>query len=132
MTAREKGHQIGEALTYVNFYWSMDALVRLPAMLFQEYAPDGNRQYERGQVVRQGSYKYLLQGDGKLDPGRPLSELSLLKLFRDSNRYEWVREEYCIRGFERSYNDIWYRVKVDRVDSATPPPNDNQSWEVIE
>lgn len=47
--------------SWADYKVRMDALVRLPYMLFPEYVPDGNRQYERGQVVREGTYKYLLQ-----------------------------------------------------------------------
>ena len=128
--ARDTGKSIAEAFTYVNWYWSMEALVRMPAMFFQEYVPDGDRFYERGEVVRIGTYKYLLQGDGRIQVDNPPPTNSLCKLFRDSGRYEWVREEYCIKGFERSYNDVWYRVIVDRVDDATPPSNSN-AWEEV-
>lgn len=143
--ARDAGKSIGEALTKVNWYWSMDALVLLPALLFAEYVPDSNRMYSRGEVIRTGSNKWLLQGDGRIDPNNPPATNSLCKLFRDDGRYDpdgtprnWWREEYCVRDFERYYEDPnqpkntgWYRVIVDRVDDATPPPNEPQSWEKV-
>jgi len=139
--ARDTGLQIGEAFKYIDFFSgkSMEALIRLPYLLFSEYVPDGNREYERGEVVRVGNCKYLLQNWGKLNPDIPLSQQSLCKLFRDSGRYEWVREEYCIKGFERYYQDSdpnrtgWYRVISERVDSGTPPPNlIGIDWEKVE
>jgi len=75
------------------------------------------------------SNKWLLQNWGRLDPDIPLERQSLVKLFRDPRRYEWVREEYCINGFERSYDGVWYRVRAASVDDATPPPNNPQAWE---
>jgi len=115
----------------------MEALVRAPALIFSEYVPDGKREYNRGEVVREGSSKWLLQNWGKLDPGIPLNQQNLCKLFRDSGRYPWVREEYCLKGFERYYDDGdpgrtgWYVVISERVDSGTPPPNDSQNWQKI-
>ena len=129
--ARELGQKIGEALSYVDWFFSMESLVRLPWLFFPEYVPDGQREYRRGEVIRTGHEKWLLQNWGKLDPNRPPSEQSLLKLFRDGNRYDWVREEYCIQGFERKYNNKWYRVKVPSVDDATPPPNATDRWDEI-
>ena len=141
---KEFGKQIGEAIRLIDFSVSernMVALVKLPAFLFPEYVPDGQREYQRGEVIRVGNNKYLLQNWGKIDPknsprienGRV--EPSLCKLFRDGGRYEWVREEFCLRGFERYYDDGdpgrtgWYRVVSESVDSGTPPPNDSQNWE---
>ena len=144
--ARDAGKAIGEALRLVNWYWCMEALVRMPAMFFTfaEYVPDGERMYLRGDVVKIGANKYLLQGDGRIDPSKPPPENSLCKLFRDSGRYDpdgtprsWVREEYCLKDFARYWTDDnpqktgWYRVKAERVDDATPPPN-SVSWELIQ
>ena len=130
--ARDAGKSIGEALRYVDFFYSMEALARLPAMLFAEYAPDPDRNYNRGEVVRVDNAKYLLQNWGRIDPAQPPPVNSLCKLFRDGGRYEWAREEYCIRGFERSYEGVWYRVTADSVDDATPPPNNPQAWERLD
>ena len=104
----------------------------MPAIVFEEYVPNGNREYIRGEVVTIGNAKYLLQNWGKIDPSNPPPTNSLCKLFRDAGRYEWVREEYCIKGYERSYNGVWYRVISTRVDSGTPPPNDTQNWGQVE
>jgi len=112
----------------VDWYFSMEALVRAPHMIFAEYVPDPNREYARGNVVREGQNKWLLQNWGRLDPNIPLGQQNLLKLFRGGERYEWVREEYCIKGYERSYEGVWYRVISERVDDSTPPPNSPQNW----
>ena len=146
MQARETGRQIGEAISLIDFSISkrnMIALVKFPALLFAEYVPDGNREYERGEVIRVGNYKFLLQNWGKIDPNNPPRVEgnqvypSLCKLFRDAGRYDWVREEFCLKGFERHYDDGdanrtgWYRVVSDSVDSGTPPPNDSQNWQKV-
>lgn len=116
-----------------------EALVRLPAMMFREYIPDAQRMYERGEVIRVDSCKYLLQGDGRIDIDKPPSANPLCKLFRDGGRYEWVREEYCSRGFERYYDDGdpqrtgWYRVTADNAgDNNTPPPGIPQTWKKLD
>jgi len=112
-------------------------LVKLPACLFPEYVPDGERIHFKGDVIRQENEKYLMQNQGRLDPNIPLSQQPILKLFRDSGPYPWVREEFCLRGFERYYDDGdpgrtgWYRVISANVDSATPPPN-SADWEKLD
>jgi len=127
--AYRAGYDSIDALTYVNWYWSMEALVRMPYTFFKPYVPDGQRDYQRGEVVREGIVKWLLQGDGRLDPGRPLMEQSLVKMFRDGHgEYDWFREEYCLEGFRRRYNGVLYVVISDRADDATPPPNDTRNW----
>ena len=134
---RELGYKIGESIDCIDWFFSMEALVRMPWQFYKEYVPDGNREYRRGEVVRTGHEKWLLQNWGKLDENltpaivddRP--NMNLLKLFRDSNRYDWVREEYCIYGFERKFNNKWYRVKVPNVDDSTAPPNNPTAWEEI-
>ena len=138
-TARDTGKQIGEALQLVDWFYSMEALVRLPYMLFTEYIPDGERMYNRGEVIRVGNAKYLLQNWGRIDPNQPPPVNPLCKLFRDSGRYEWVREEYCIKGFERYYDDGdpqrtgWYRVIADNAgDNNAPPPGVPMTWEKVE
>ena len=112
------------------------ALVGLDYILFSEYLHDPSRQYQRGEVVRVGEYKYLLTNNGNITTNP--ADSTLCKLFRSKASYdldgtprEWVREEFCMRGFERHYNNKWYRVKVDVVDSATPPSNDTNAWEEI-
>jgi len=136
MNKREYGQSIGEAFKYIDFTagHSMDALVRLPALVFKSYVHDPLLDRERGQVVRVDNYKYLIQNNGRLNEEPHIEnnqvQPSLCKLFRDSSKYDWVREEYCIEGFIRTYNGVDYRCIVQIEDSATPPPNNN-SWEVI-
>ena len=129
--ASEAGKRAWEWVQYVDWFYNMEALARAPYMFFPSYVPDALREYNRGEAFRIGHEKYLLQNWGKLDPNIPLSEQSLCKLFRDSGRYPWVREEYCLKGYERLYNGVWYRVIAERVDDATPPPNNAQAWEAV-
>jgi len=130
--AREAGRSAWDFTQYIDWFFSMEALVRASFTIFSEYVPDGTREYNRGEVVRDGANKWLLQNWGRLDPNIPLNQNPLLKLFRDGGRYEWVREEYCLKGFERYYDGDWYKVIAERADSAIPPPNDGQNWEKIE
>ena len=140
---KEKGKQIGEALSLLDFSVSernYEALVRLPAMLFAEYVPDPDRMYERGEVIRVGNVKYLLQNWGRIDPNVPPEVNPLCKLFRDSGRYEWVREEWCSQGFERHWENAdrpeesgWYRViAANAGDNNTAPPSVPSVWAKIE
>ena len=127
------GTQLGDAFTDIDFFFSMEALSKMPALLFPQYVPDGNREWVRGEVFRDGDRKCLLQNWGRLDPAKSLEEQSLLKFFRGPQRQIWMREEYCLNGFERidPNNGKAYRVKSDRVDSSTPPANDPQNWEEV-
>jgi len=107
-------------------------------MLFAEYVPDPDRMYDRGEVIRVENGKYLIQNWGRIDPTQPPPVNPLCKLFRDGGRYDWVREEYCIKGFERYYDDGdpqrtgWYRVITDNAgDNVTPPPGVPQTWEKV-
>ena len=142
--ARERGRQVGEAIGFLRFLPATNnfkALIRFPAVLFQEYVPDPERNYERGEVLKMPDdnvCKYLLQGDGRIQNNQPPPENSLCKLFRNNGRFPWVREEFCERGFERFWEnpqrpeeDGWYRVIVDTVDDGTPPPNAPQRWEKV-
>ena len=135
--ARDAGLSVGAAFRYINFFYAMGALVRLPYLLFPAYVPDGDRQYNQGEVIRVGAEKYLLQNWGGIDPNTPPPTNPLCKLFRDGGRYPWVREEYCLKGFERYYDDGdpnrtgWYAVTADYVDDATPPPNAPNMWEKV-
>ena len=132
MMPYERGYRITEGISFIRFIPStpnFTALVTLPYTLFEKYKPDGSRMYERGEVVRVDKEKYLLQNDGKIDPANPPPTNPLCKLFRDDRRYNWVREEFCLRGFERYYDGGdpgrtgWYRVIAAVADSATPPPS---------
>jgi len=138
--AYEKGKAITQAIGYLRFIPSTPnytALVTFPYLCFQEYTPDPDRMYDRGEVIRVGREKYLIQNDGRIDPNIPPPENSLCKLFRDGGRYDWVREEFCLKDFERYYDDGdpwrsgWYKVISNNVDSSTPPPNDDQNWEKV-
>jgi len=114
---------IRQALRLVDFFFSHESLTRLPAAVFDEYVPDPNRMYNRGEVITINECKYLIQNWGRIDPEIPPPTNPLCKLFRDNGRYDWVREEYCSRGFERYYEDDWYRVIADNAgDNNTPPP----------
>jgi len=44
------------------------ALVKLPAMLFKTYVPDGNHEYNRGDVIKIDENKFLFTNWGKIDP----------------------------------------------------------------
>ena len=109
-------------------------LLLAPYRHFEEWDGDTGRQYQKGDVVRTGEWKWLLQNNGNISPNPAGSGLT--KLFRSTDSHEedgapreWEREEFCIFGMERLYNGAWYRVKAPVVDSATPPPNDAASWE---
>jgi len=141
--AYDKGKAITEAIGYLKFLPSTNnyiALVTFPYLLFEEYVPDGNRMYERGQVVRVDKEKYLLQGDGRIDIDRPPPINSLCKLFRDGGEYDWVREEFCLKGFvrywenpERPQDTGWYKVIADNAgDNNTPPPGVPTAWEKLD
>ena len=108
-----------------------EALATLHYLYFDEYTPDPNRMYLRGEVIRVGNEKYLLTNQGRIDINKPPPINSLCKLFRDSFVYEWVREEFCMAGFIRTYNGIKYQA-LRNVDDATPPPNNPQSWKKID
>ena len=135
--ASEAGTNAWVWVQYVDWYYNMEALVRAPFIFFEEYVPDAQREYARGNVIKQGNCKWLFENWGKLDPDIPLNQQPLLKLFRDSGQYDYFPGEYCLKGFIRYYHDQdperagWYIVISERVDSKTPPPNDYQSWEKV-
>ena len=114
-------------------------LIYCSAAFIPEYEYVPNKTWERGKFTRVGNNKYLFEGDIRLNDGE--SPASRCKLFRDENANNpdgtprsWVREEFCIKDTLRYYSDGdpgrtgWYRVISDRVDSATPPPNDTMNW----
>ena len=135
------GFSLGAGLSYIRFIPSTNnfkALVRLPAMAFQEYVADPNRDYERGEVITMPGdevSKYLLTGDGRIQTTARIEndqvQPSLLKLFRNKEPAPWVREEFCELGFERTYQGHTYKVKVAVVDDATPPPNATDRWDQV-
>ena len=146
--ARTRGRQVGEAISFMRFLPATNnfkALVRFPAILFQEYVHNPERMYERGEVIKlpgDNICKFLLTGDGRIQTQPRIEnnqvQPSLLKLLRNSSRFPWVREEFCERGFERYWEnpnrreeDGWYKVIVDVVDDATPPPNAPQRWQKL-
>jgi hypothetical protein len=144
--ARETGRSASEGIRFIRFLPATnnyEALVRLRAVLFQEYKPDPERMFERGEVLKMPGdnvSKYLLQGDGRIQIDRPPPINSLCRLFRDGGRYGWVREEYCSFGFERFWENPnrpeengWYRVIRDNAgDNVTPPPGVPQTWERVQ
>ena len=121
----------GRVFSSIDWFNNMDALAAAPWKWFAEYAPDPERMYYRGEVIRVETYKYLIQSQGRIENDRPPAVNPLCKLFRDPGLYEWVREEYCLRGYVRGYEGKFYQVIAARVDSATPPPNDPASWKEI-
>jgi len=113
--------------------------------IFFEYTYDPDRQYEQGEVREYDGWTLLLQNTGRIQEPIRIEDNqlrpSILKLFRgieshdlDGTPRHWVREEFCVHGMERYWSDSdsnregWYVVVSPRVDSATPPPNDNQNW----
>jgi len=141
---KEAGKQIGEGISFIKFLPATnnyEALVRLPAILFQEYEPNPERMYERGEVLKMPGdnvSKYLLTGDGRIQNDRPPPENSLCRLFRNRERCEWAREEYCSNGFERYYDDGdpkrtgWYKVIASNAgDNNTSPPGLPNIWKKI-
>ena len=135
--ASEAGTNAWAWVQCVDWFYNMEALVRAPFMFFPEYVPDSNREYNRGEVVREGGNKWLFENWGKLDPSIPLEQQPLLKLFRDSRQYDYFPGEYCLKDFPRYFHDPdpqrdgLYVVISERVDSKTPPPNDAQNWQKL-
>lgn len=147
LTAKEAGKQIGEAINLIDFSLSENnftALAKLPYILFAEYIPDPDKMYYRGEVIRVKDNKYLIQNQGRIENDRPPHINSLCKLFRDSKRYDfdgnvrfWVREEWCLFGYERYYENPdrpqdngWYRVKTNHAEgNNTQPPGMPNIWE---
>lgn len=108
-----------------------EALVYAPYQCFAEYEPSDDM-ILRGKVRRIGHIKWVAQNDLRLD--REPSAQNGWKPFRSRADEDWMREEYCLKGVIRGYptlQDKKYRAKYN-VDSATPPPNDTQSWEEVE
>jgi len=103
-----------------------DALIDFPYQYFMAYEPSDDM-ILRGKVRRVGREKWCAQSDLRLT--NPPSVDVGWKLFRDSGEYDYMREEYCLKGFPRRYNGKLYVVIADRVDDATPPPNNPQSWQ---
>ena len=131
---REAGKIFGgamQAVKKIDFSVSernFEALIDFHFSYFAEYAPDADRMYNFGEVVRVGNSKYLIQNQGRIDVDRPPEVNPLCKLFRDSGEYEWVREEFCMVGFVRIYEGVRY-VALRNVDDSTPPLNNPQAWE---
>jgi len=143
----ERGARIGVAMGKLRLQIPdndcYEFLIYCPAQLIPEFVPDPQKDWLRGKFTRVGNDKYLLTGDGRINDTPATS--SLCKLFRDENRLnpdgtprEWVREEFCIAGTERYYDDGdpertgWYVVISDRVDSATPPSGDTMNWQKVQ
>jgi len=116
--------------------------------IFAEYVDDPEAQRERGEVIAFGFWLLLMQNDGRIQEQIRIEDNqlrpSILKMFRgieshdpDGTPHHWIREEYCRQGMQRYWQDSdpnrtgWYEVKSMRVDSATPPPNDEQNWKKV-
>jgi len=114
-----------------------EALLDFPAFFFEAYDPaDPERMYERGEVLGVPGglvSKYLLTGDGRVDPAQGPQGSSLCRLFRDRKGiYDWEREEYCSYGALRVYEGYTYRLTAANAgDNNTPPPNMPQIWEKV-
>ena len=127
--AKEHGRQSWNWVRYIDWFYNMGALARAPSPIFDEYVPDGQREYQRGEVVRIKHEKYLLENWGKIDPAIPPDKNPLCKLFRDGGRYPYVPKEYCLKGYPRYWEDAnperegWFEVIAEMVDDSTPPPD---------
>ena len=142
--SREKTYElmlgIGRGIRKIRFLPATnnyEALIDLPAAVFEKYKPDPERMYDRGEVLRMPGddvSKYLLTGDGRIQNDRPPPENSLCKLFRNAGldgQFDWIREEFCMRGFIRRHDGKLYEVTAERVDDGTPPPNSG-SWREVQ
>jgi len=124
---------------------NFEQLLNLPAKTFQPYVEDSNRQYEQGEVFAFNDWVILCQQSGRIQEPIRIEDNQLrptmLKLFRgiesldaDGTARNWVREEFCIKGMQRYWQDTdpsrtgWYEVISARVDSSTPPPSDSMNW----
>jgi len=129
-TIEENQGKIFSAIDFSTSESLLDLLAKLAASNFPEYVPDPEKTYFKGEVVRTSDTdKYMAQNQTTTSV-HP-SQNPTFKLFRDDLIYEWVREEYCLRGYVRGYEGKFYQVIAARVDSATPPPNDTASWKEI-
>jgi len=117
-------------------------LLGYPYTFFTNWDGNTSTQYQKGSVVCTGEIKWLVNNNGVISPN-PL-ESGLTTPFRstrefddDGTKRQWMEKEFCITGMYRWYNGIRYCVKARgdggslAVDSATPPPNDTNSWEVM-
>jgi len=136
------GKQIAEGLAFLDIVSERDfrGCLRLPATLYPEYAPDPEKNYARGMVLKMPGdavSKYVFTGDGRIPNDRPPPINSLLKLIRNLvGKYRWVREEFCEMGMwrwwdadpNRPHQHGWYEVIRPVVDDATEPPNATDRW----
>ena len=121
------------------------SLVTLPYIYFPEFVFIQNHDYERGEVVRIGSNKYLFPDGGRIDHGQTPATSNRCLLHRDRSSYEpdgarrqWVREEFCLQGWLRYWTNAsrpqengWYRVRVRRVMDSTNPAGASDRWEFM-
>jgi len=148
LAPREEGKIFGStklAVKEIDFSTSernFTALVKFHYSVFDEYVPDGEKMYERGEVTREGSDKYMCQNQTRIDPNSSQNKPSFhpqFKLFRDAARLDpdgtprlWLREEWVILGFER-YEDQsmggrpedegWYRCYVPTAGGNNTRPS---------
>jgi len=118
------------------------ALTDLPAIWFEEYAPDPDRQYVRGHVLKMPGdniSKYLSEHDGvriqaSRPPGHP--DNRDFKLFRNGGRYRHVRGEFVRKGWWRWWDSDpgrqqqhgWYEMLSEHNDENHDPPNVPHIW----
>ena len=117
-------------------------LLGYPYSFFPEWDGDTKAQRTKGSVVREGEVKWLCTNQGVINPNP--TESGLTTPFRSPSEYDedgtarqWMQKEFCVTGMVRWHNGKRYRVKPRgdggslANDSATPPPNDTNTWEVV-
>jgi len=140
------GISLGKLTLMISDNDCYEFLIYCPAESITEYKYEPEKTWRRGKFTRVGNDKYLFEYDIKFDNASESPAIKAgCKLFRDENRFNpdgsiryWTREEYCIKGTvrwhdapDRPQDTGWWEVYSERVDSATPPPNDAQNWRKI-
>ncbi|MCL2434270.1 MAG: hypothetical protein FWD16_07140 [Clostridia bacterium] len=109
---------------------------------FKEWDGNTQTQHQRGTVTRTGEIKWLLNNNGNIDPnpleaGATTPFRSISEYDEDGTERQWMEKEFCITGMIRWHLGSRYRVKARgdggslATDSATPPPNDTNTWEKV-
>jgi len=117
--------------------------LRMPAMLYPEYAPDPDRQYARGYVLKMPGdniSKYVTINDNiriqnDKPPGHP--DNRDFRLVRNlTGRFRHVREEFCEKGAWRWWDEDpskpqehgWYELTAAVFDGNQAPPQIPNIW----
>ena len=119
-------------------------LVQLSWKLFQpEWAPNPDRQWQRGEVARMGWNKWLSIADNvRIPQGQTPETHSSFLLHRstasfnpDGTKCGWVREEFVLRGTWRWFDNPqrpqetgWYELLAEVFDGAQTPPQIPNIW----